>query len=172
MAVANLRTTDWEHRLHVLWAWRKCRQYATSGNRDEGAIYRAVLDGCAITVRALCLMIGVKCNFEGLTISDEKDRTQELLARCKAGKDLLGKLPLEDQRCLLEVLYLGNRAIAHPDDGGPDHKAGEHEMTFTINIILKWLTERKSQWTELEGVPKEFLEPIAPSLSAVGATSL
>jgi hypothetical protein len=45
-------------------------------------------------------------------------------------------------------------------------------MTFTINIILKWLTERKSQWTELEGVPKEFLEPIAPSLSAVGATSL
>jgi hypothetical protein len=160
MSGANLRTTDWKHRLHVLWAWRICRRYATSGDRDEGAIYRAVLDGCAITVRALCLAIGVKCNFQNQTISDGKNRTQELFVRCTLGKDLLGKLPLEDQRCLLEVLYLGNRAVAHPDDGGLDHKTGEPEMTSTINTVLKWLTERKSQWPELAKVPKEFLEPI------------
>jgi hypothetical protein len=74
----------------------------------------------------------------------------------------------------LEVLYLGNRAVAHPKDGqGLDHKAGEHEMTSTINTVLKWLTERKSQWPELEHVRKEFLESIAPtSSSAVGAPSL
>jgi len=168
MTGANLRTTDWEHRLHVLWAWRICRRHATSGDRDEGATYRAVLDGCAITVRALCLVIGVKCNFEGQTISDGKNRTQELLTWCKLGKDLLGKLPQENQRCLLEVLYLGNRAVAHPKDGeGLDHKAGEHEMTSAINTVLKWLTERKSQWPELERVRrKEFLEPIAPNLPA------
>jgi hypothetical protein len=67
----------------------------------------------------------------------------------------------------LEVLYLGNRAVAHPKDGiGLDHKAGEHEMTSTINTVLKLLTERKSQWPELEGVRKGFLEPIASKSSA------
>jgi hypothetical protein len=166
MAKTKLRTTDWEHRLHILWAWRKCRQYSANGNCDEGAIYRAVLDGCAITVRALCLIIGIKYNFENQTIGDGQNRTQQLLACCKTGKDLLEKLPIEDQRCLLEVLYLGNRAIAHPDDGGLDHKAGENEMTSAINTILKWLTERKSQWPELEGVRKEFLETIATKSSA------
>jgi hypothetical protein len=124
-------------------------------------------------VRALCSIIGVDCNFRNLTLDDKKDRTQQLLAPCNPGKDLLSKLPLEDQRCLLEVLYLGNRAVAHPKDGkGLDHKTGEHEMTSTINTVLKWLTERKSQWPELEGVRKEFLETIAPKpSSAVGAPS-
>ena len=166
MAKIKLRTTDWEHRLHILWAWRKCLQYSASRNCDEGAIYRAVLDGCAITVRALCIIVGVKCNFEKQTISDDQNRIQQLIACCKPGKDLLEKLPLEEQRCLLEVLYLGNRAIAHPDDGGLDHKAGENEMTSTINTILKWLTERKLKWPELESVRKEFLEPVAPKSSA------
>jgi|SRR5208282_269363 len=175
MAGKNLRTTDWEHRLHVLWAWRICRRYATSGDRDEGATYRAVLDGCAITVRALCSIIGVGCSFKDKPLSNGQNRTQELLGCCnKTGKALVRTLPQENQRCLLEVLYLGNRAVAHPKDGqGLDHKAGEHEMTSTINTVLKWLTERKSQWPELEHVRKEFLEPIAPtSSSAVGAPSL
>ena len=84
-----------------------------------------------------------------------------MLACCGSGKNLLDKLHPEDQRCLLEVLYLGNRAVAHPKDGtGLDHKAGEPEMTSAINTVLKWLTERKSQWPELAKVPKEFLEPI------------
>ena len=166
MVKTKLRTTDWEHRLHILWAWRKCRQYSTSGNCDEGATYRAVLDGCAITVRALCLNIGIECNFRNETISNEENRTQQLLACCDPGKDLLEKLPVENQRCLLEVLYLGNRAIAHPDDGGLDHKAGENEMTSAINTILKWLTEGKSQWPELENVRKGLLEPSAPQSSA------
>ena len=161
MAKTKLRTTDWEHRLHVLWAWRKCRQYATSGNCDEGAIYRAVLDGCAITVRALCSIIGVECDFANKNLSDGESRMQELFACCDPGQDLLAKLPTEDQRCLLEVLYPGNRAVAHPKDGkGLDHKAGEHEMTSTINTVLKWLTERKLQWRALAAVPKDFLEPI------------
>jgi hypothetical protein len=162
MSGTNLRTTDWEHRLHVLWAWRQCRRYATTGDRDDGAIYRAVLDGCAITVRALCSIVGVECDFTGKTITDGKSRVEQLLACCTKGKDLVCRLSSEDRRCLLEVLYLGNRAVAHPKDGkGLDHKAGEHEMTSTINTVLKWLTERKSQWPELEGVRKELLETIA-----------
>jgi hypothetical protein len=157
----KLRTTDWEHRLHVLWAWRECRRYEKSGNRDEGAIYRAVLDGCAITVRALCSIIGIECNFNNQIISDGKNRMQELLRACKKGKDLISKLPQEDLKCLLEVLYLGNRAVAHSKDGsGLDHKAGGHEMTSTINTVIKLLTERKSQWPELQSVRKDFLEPI------------
>jgi hypothetical protein len=167
MSGENLRTTDWQHRLHVLCAWRICRRYANGGDRNEGAIYRAVLDGCAITVRALCSIIGVDCNFIKLTLDNKKDRAQQLLVLCDPGKDLLNELPLEDRRCLLEVLYLGNRAVAHPKDGkGLDHKAGEREMTSTINTVLKWLTERKSQWPELERVSKEFLEPIVPNLPA------
>jgi len=160
MSGTHLRTTDWEHRLHVLWAWRKCRQYATSVDRNEGAIYRAVLDGCAVTLRALCYVIGVKCNFEGKMISQGQNRTRELLNCCKAGNDLVSKLPSENQRCLLEVLYLGNRAVAHPDDGGLDHKTGKDGMTVAINTVLDWLTTKKAQWPALATVPKQFLEPI------------
>jgi hypothetical protein len=88
MAGKNLRTTDWEHRLHVLWAWRICRRYATSGDRDEGATYRAVLDGCAITVRALCSIIGVGCSFKDKPLSNGQNRTQELLGCCNFRKKI------------------------------------------------------------------------------------
>ena len=112
-------------------------------------------------MRALCGIIGVKCYFEGETISQGQNRMQELFNCCnKVGKELVSKLPLENQRCLLEVLYLGNRAVAHPDDGGLDHKTGKEEMTVAINIVLDWLATNKSQWPALAKVPKEFLEHI------------
>ena len=166
MSGTNLKTTDWEHRLNNLLAWRKWR-HAANGNSDERATYGVVLDGCAVTVRALCDIIGVKCYFEGETISQGQNRTQELFNCCnKVGKGLVSKLPLENQRCLLEVLYLGNRAIAHPKEGGLYHEVGKDEITVAINIVLHWLANKKSEWPELAKVPKEFLEPIAPSLPA------
>jgi len=93
-------------------------------------------------------------------ISQGQNRTRELLNCCKAGNDLVSKLPSENQRCLLEVLYLGNRAVAHPDDGGLDHKTGKDGMTVAINTVLDWLTTKKAQWPALATVPKQFLEPI------------
>ena len=158
MSGPNLRITDWEHRLHVLWAWRIHRRYVTTNSRDDGAIYRAILDGCAITLRALCQIIGVGCNFKDEPMTEGNDRIQQLLDCCwEQGRNVICKLSLEDQRCLLEVLYLGNRAVAHPKDGqGLDHKAGYQEMTSAINTVLKWLTERKCQWPELEGIQKNF----------------
>jgi hypothetical protein len=159
MSVTNLRSQDWEHRLHVLWAWRKWRHVSTS-DRDEGATYRAVLDGCAVTLRALCGILGVKCNFENKRLSDAQNRMRELLDYCRLGKSKVLALPDEHQRCLLEVLYLANRAVAHPVDGSLDHKVGPHEMTLAINVVLDWLASTKSQWPELNNVPTEFLDPI------------
>jgi hypothetical protein len=44
---------------------------------------------------------------------------------------------------LLEVLFLGNRAVAHPDDGGsPDHQVDEPMMTAAINVVLRLLVAR------------------------------
>ena len=145
MPAPNLRSQDWEHRLHVLWAWRKWRHVSTS-NRDEGATYRAVLDGCAVTLRALCDIFGVKCHFGNKTLSHGQNRIRELLKCCSDRDGLVRALSEEDQRCLLEVLYLGNRAVAHPSDGGLDHKVGSHEMTFAINAVLHWLASKRSQW--------------------------
>lgn len=159
MSATNLRSQDWEHRLHVLWAWRTWRHVLTS-DRDEGATYRAVLDGCAVTLRALCGIIGVKCHFKKKQLSNGQNRIRELLDCCTDGRDLVDALPEENQRCLLEVLYLGNRAVAHPDDGALDHKVGRDEMTVAINTVLGWLAKRKRQWPALAAVPKEFLEPI------------
>jgi len=159
MTGINLRTTDWEYRLHVLWAWRKWR-FVSTGDRDEGATYRAVLDGCAVTLRALCGIIGVKCHFKNKRLSNEQNRTRELLNCCTTGKALMLALSQENQRCLLEALYLGNRAVAHPDDGALDHKVGPDEMTVAINTVLGWLAKRRRQWPALAAVPEEFLEPI------------
>jgi hypothetical protein len=159
MSATNLRPEDWDHRLHVLWAWRKWRHVSTS-DCDEGATYRAVLDGCAVTLRGLCGILGVKCHFGNKTLSDGQNRIQELLDCCTNGDALVRALPKENQRCLLEVLYLGNRAVAHPDDGGLDHKAGPHEMTLAINAVLDWLASKRSQWPALKNVPNEFLDPI------------
>jgi hypothetical protein len=159
MSAANLRTTDWEHRLHVLWAWRK-RRHVTHGGRDEVAINCAVKDGCGVTLRAICGLIGVKCNFSKKSLSSGPGRTLELLNCCTTGRHFVTKLRPEDQRCLLEVLYLGNRAIAHPDDGHVDHKVGVHEMTAAINVVLNWLEEKALLWPELKKVPEELLEPI------------
>ncbi len=159
MSATNLRPDDWEHRLHVLWAWRKWRHVSTS-DRDEGATYRAVLDGCAVTLRALCGILGVECQFRNQTLSDGQNRIQELLDSCKTGKPKVLALSHENQRCLLEVLYLANRAVAHPSDGSLDHKVGPHEMTLAINAVLDWLASKRSQWPALKNVPTEFLDPI------------
>jgi hypothetical protein len=159
MSASNLRPEDWEHRLHVLWAWRKWR-YVSTSDRDEGATYRAVLDGCAVTLRALCGILGVKCHFGNRTLSDGQNRIQELLDCCANGNALVRALPEENQRCLLEVLYLGNRAVAHPDDGALDHKVSPDEMTIAINTVLGWLANRRSKWPALAAVSNEFLEPI------------
>ena len=161
MSAENLRSKDWEHRLQVLWAWRRSRHDSATSDRDKGANYRAVLDGCAVTVRALCCIIGVDCRFTGRFPSDGRNRPQELIACCKKGKSFVSALPPEHQRCLLEVLYLANRAVAHPSDGeGLDHQVGPPEMTDAINTVLVWLQARKSQWPALGGVPEEYFTPI------------
>ena len=116
-----LHIQDWQHRLQVLWAWRKWKLVNTS-DRDDGATYRAVLDGCAITIRALCDILGVKCDFRNKSPCNGPERTIELLDCCKQGRDQMEALKSEDQSCLLEVLYLANRAIAHARDGDLDHK--------------------------------------------------
>ena len=161
MPTSRLRTRDWEHRLHVLRAWRRWGQPLSSGDRDEGATYRAVLDGCAVTIRALCSIIGVTCNFKGKTLPQRANRILELINCCnKAGRPLVESLPEENQRCLLEVLYLGNRAVAHPDDGGLDHRVGPKEMTCAINTVLGWLAAKESKWPDLAAVPKEYRQTI------------
>ena len=159
MTSTNLRLTDWEHRLHVLWAWRK-RRHVPGGGRDDVATNCAVKDGCAVTLRAICLLIGVKCNFRDKTLSSGPSRLQDLLKCCSAGQPLVLALGQEDQRCLLEVLYLGNRAVAHPGDGQLDHKVDVREMTVAINVVLGWLAQKKSLWPELKNVSQDMLEPI------------
>jgi hypothetical protein len=160
MSGAKLRKQDWEHRLHVLSAWQKW-QHGTPGHFDDGATYRAVLDGCAVTVRALCDIIDVTCAFKGKTLSHGSNRMLELLNCCKkAGRPVVLALPNESQRCLLEVLYLGNRAVAHPVDGELDHKVGAKEMKAAINTVLGWLAARKSKWPGLLAVPNKYFETI------------
>jgi hypothetical protein len=70
-------------------------------------------------------------------------------------------LKLEDQRCLLEVLYLGNRAVAHPEDGNLDHRVGPLEMTAAVNTVLDWLRSKAPEWPSLKAVKDEFLTPIS-----------
>lgn len=132
-----------------------------SGGRDEVAINCAVMDGCAVTLRALCYIVGVSCNFKNMPCASGQNRTQDLFNCCnKNGQALVSALTQQNQRCLLEVLYLGNRAVAHPADGNIDHKVGMAEMTGAINVVLDWLVKRKTQWPALGNVPNELLESI------------
>jgi hypothetical protein len=160
MHATKLRSQDWEHRLHVLWAWREWRSVNTA-DRNKGATYRAVLDGCAVTIRALCEILDVTCQFKNKTLSEGTQRLDDLLGCCgSAGKPLVQTLSTEDQRCLLEVLYLGNRAVAHPKDGHLDHRVRPPEMTSAINTVLGWLRARARDWPALDAVDKEFLRLI------------
>ena len=85
----------------------------------------------------------------------------ELLNCCNnSGKPLLLALPRDSQKCLLEVLYLGNRAVAHPAEGNLDHRVGRNEMTVAINTVLGWLAAKKSKWPALASVPRQHFESI------------
>jgi hypothetical protein len=154
-----LRKQDWEHRLHVLSAWRTWN-HDVIPDCDNGATYRAVLDGCAVTVRALCRSIGVECNFKEATQSNSLNRLEWLLRFCTRGKDRVHALSQDNQRCLLEVLYLGNRAVAHPEDGDLDHRVRQSEMTIAINTVLDWLASEKSKWPGLQAIPDTFFEHV------------
>ena len=158
---SSLHIQDWQHRLLVLWAWRKWK-FVNTSDRDDGATYRAVLDGCAITIRALCDILGVRCDFRNKLPSDGPDRFEELLRCCNnEGIKYLEKLEPEIQSCLLEVLYLANRAIAHPQDGLLDHKVTRKEMTSAVNTVLDWLKTKESEWPELKEVDQDFLTIIS-----------
>jgi hypothetical protein len=166
----NLRESDWKHRLHVLQAWRTW----SSGPRAEsandrlpdeirGATYRATLEGCAITVRALCDLLGVACNFRNKTISDGPARLSELFNKGfekGKGRDKVECLPDDKPRCLLEVLYLANRATAHPENGNLDHKVSHAEMTSAINTLLDWLDATPPPFPELAKVERSYLNRI------------
>ena len=163
-----MRVQDWEHRLTVLRAW----QYWYDGSRipdfpGRDQTYRAVLDGCAITVRALCQVVGVRADFRSFD-AGRSDRTEALLACCKKGRDLVEALDPNARQHLLEVLYLGNRAVAHPDDGDEaalDHKVGQPEMTSAINTLLRWLVDKQPSFSGLQGVPPALLQPIPAPLT-------
>jgi hypothetical protein len=163
MTAQVLRTQDWEHRLGVLSAWRVWR-HREGATGEDGLAYRAVLDGCAVTLRALCGVVGVKCQFKGFcntAPSGDSQRMKELLNSCYMGSAHLLALPTEEERrCILEALYLANRAVAHPDDGYTDHKCGAKEMTASINVLIGWLLARKLEWPPLEQVQPEFLKLI------------
>jgi hypothetical protein len=163
MPSATLRTTDWEHRLHVLSAWRLWRNPNTP-DPDSGATYRAVLDGCAITVRALCYALDIRMDAKTFDPT-APNREQELL-RClqlatenQVALGMVGRLQANPPRCLLEVLFLGNRAVAHPTDGVLlDHKVGADEMTSAINTVVDWIDKSRAKWPALNGVrPDLFL---------------
>jgi hypothetical protein len=153
-----LRKKDWEHRLTILQAWRTWCDETKEPKLDNGATYRAVPDGCAITVRALCGILDVKCYSGKKAISDGPNRLAELLTYCCRGKPEVEALAAEAQRCLLEVLYLGNRAVAHPDDGNLDHKVERPEMISAISTVLTWLTARARRWPELAMVSSDLLK--------------
>ena len=87
--VAQLRPQDWEHRLQVLWGWRH-KPSLTTPDRDLGSVARAVLDGCAITVRALCAACGIRADFKnpGEEAKDNEGRARELFNCIYRGKRL------------------------------------------------------------------------------------
>ena len=157
MPKTPLRSQDWEHRLHVLSAWRKWGKISGCSEED-GATYRAVLDGCAVTIRALCYTLGIGCNFRNFSVSVSKDRLVALQESCNVGRDRLDLLEPEKKRCLLEVLYLGNRAVAHPQDGDLDHAVGRTEMTMAIDTVIGMINGRRDEFPEIDGVQKTFLK--------------
>lgn len=147
----------------VLKAWHTWCHEGKEPEVDDGATYRAVLDGCAITVRALCYLVGVECQFRHFEqqLFRTTERFDALLVCCNTGKELVTELrSREEQRCLLEVLFLGNRAVAHPGDELLDHKVGHPEMTSAINTVLQWLTAKKGAWSELAAVSDLLFQPI------------
>lgn len=158
-----MRPQDWEHRLTVLRAWQcwnGSSRIPDFPGRDQ--TYRAVLDGCAITVRALCQTVGVRADFRNFAAA-RSDRTAALLDCCKKGRDLVQALDPKARQHLLEVLYLGNRAVAHPDDGDEtelDHRVGQPEMTSAINTLLQWLVDKQTSFSGLQSVPPALLQAI------------
>jgi hypothetical protein len=73
------------------------------------------------------------------------------------------ELEPDEQRHVLVVLFLGNRAVAHPDDDDEsalDHKVGQVEMTSAINTLLRWLVDRQTSFPGLEVVSPDVLQPI------------
>jgi len=167
---------DWEHRLMVLRAWRTwCDEVNMPNFPDRDDTYRAVLDGCAITVRALCVMLEVGAQFTDLekkhaSLLAQGDRSTAL-RRCYNG-DLkrLDALDAEERRCMLEVLFLGNRAVAHPKDGALTHKVRRTEMTSAINTLLRWLDAKRSSLPELALVGADLLQPIPAPRTPGGAS--
>ena len=134
--------------------------------RDQ--TYRAVLDGCAITLRALCQAVGVRANFKNFDAA-RADRIAALVECCHRGRNLVEGLDSEAKRSILEALYLGNRAVAHPDEGDEsqlDHKVGQPEMTSAINTLLRWLVANRTSLSGLDAVPPHLLQAIpAPQTS-------
>src|ERR1044072_4893717 len=99
---------DLDHRLWVLYAWREWSTVATSDLR-LGATYRAVLDGCGIKIRSLCLVMKISADFRRFQVSafpiSGTKRTAKLLTygspNCRSLKNILGQ---EELRCFIEVL--------------------------------------------------------------------
>ena len=157
-----MRVQDWKHRLTVLRAWQSWCDIKTMPNFPASrATYCAVLDGCAITVRALCQELGVGANFKGWATKLRAHAGKRILAMMECCQDTGGKVAgLDDERrrCFLEVLYLANRAVAHPQDGDLDHAVDRHEMTSAINTLLQWLDKERPA-----GLPcdcPDLLQPI------------
>jgi hypothetical protein len=158
-----MRPQDWEHRLTVLRAWQYWHdERCIPDFPGRAQTYRAVLDGCAITVRALCQAVGVRADFRNFAAA-RSDRTAALLDCCKKGRNLVEALAPTAKRDFLEVLYLGNRAVAHPDDGDEtqlDHKVGQPEMTSAINTLLRWLIANQTSFSGLQAVSPALLQAI------------
>jgi hypothetical protein len=132
MALQGLDEHDWGHRLGILAAWRHVLALPPLLEKEQNprlaatyeALYGATLDGCAITIRALCYGLEISYDFKPF---DEKasNRRSELERCISKGKKSVAALTTdaEEQRCLLEVLFPGNRAVAHPFQGKlPPHQ--------------------------------------------------
>jgi hypothetical protein len=65
----------------------------------------------------------------------------------------------------LEALFLANRAVAHPADGGSiDHRVGERAMTTAINVVLRLLKKKAAELPNLKKTldsKPEYFTPIA-----------
>jgi hypothetical protein len=182
--VPALTKSDWEHRLSILQSWKYWHKNPIDPGRidpnlDYRITYNAVIDGCAITVRALCLCFGLSLKAvdgQGRLISLPKTdqtipgsseaRHQALLACCKtnsvahpfAAAFLADPKDLQ-QLCLLEVLFLANRCVAHPNGGDLYHEVSPEKMKSAINTLLSWL--RSSAFPGLADVPQSLLDPLS-----------
>jgi len=143
-------------------------------------VYRAVKDGCAITIRAFCLCFGLNLvaidrrtgRVRPIPRTDRANpassdvRREALLSCCMnvrfqespvAAAFISGPKD-HQQMCLLEVLFLANRCVAHPTDGDIDHEAGPEEMKSAINSIFGWL--RASNFPGISEVFPSLLAPL------------